>query len=113
MEENKNTQMLSQEDTSASEEPKTSSPYTRLTREEGRALIAECEAFGDRFMQYLTDNNLLPKPCPAPKVERPRQVLSEDAMRRGIEAIKGPRQTDDDMFVGDLPAEMPDRFLKR
>ena len=112
MEEKKIEPMPAQEDTSASEEPKTSSPYTRLTREEGRALIAECEAFGDRFMQYLTDNNLLPKPCPAPKVERPRQILSEEALRRGIQAMKDPGQREDEMYVGDMIA-VPNRFLKK
>lgn len=50
---------------------------------------------------------------PVPKREQPRRFLSEEALRRAIQALKGPKQTDDDMFVGDLPTEMPDRFLKK
>jgi hypothetical protein len=68
MYETKDTSILSQENTSASEEPKTSSPYTRRTQEEGRALVARNRAILVQIRQYMEDNNLLPTPCPAPKV---------------------------------------------
>lgn len=41
-------------------------------------------------------------------------ILSEDALRRAIQSLKGkPLPTDTEMFVGDLPKEMPDRFKKK
>ena len=69
MHENKDTLTISQENTSPSEEPNTSSPYIRRTREEGKALVARNRALLVQIRHYMEDNNLLPKPCPAPKVK--------------------------------------------
>ena len=52
-----------------SQESETSSGYPLLTREEGRALLEEAEAVAEKFMQYLKDHDMLPKKCPARKVE--------------------------------------------
>ena len=52
------------------QEDKPSSPYIRITREEGRAIIERNKAFAEEFMQYLKDHNMLPKKCPARKVEK-------------------------------------------
>ena len=68
MQENTATPMPSHVNSSASEEPKTSSGSTRLTREEARKMLAEYEEIGRKFVEYLEANNLLPKPCPAPKL---------------------------------------------
>lgn len=46
--------------------------------------------------------------------KKPEKILSEDALRKGIQAMKGKSpHTDTEMFMGDLPKEMPDRFKKK
>ena len=67
--ENMATPMPSHGSNSVSEEHKTSSENTRMTREEAREMLAEYEEIGRKFVEYLEANNLLPKPCPAPKVK--------------------------------------------
>ena len=67
--ENMATPMPSHESNSVSEERKTSSESTRMTREEARKMLAEYEEIGRKFVEYLEANNLLPKPCPAPKIK--------------------------------------------
>jgi hypothetical protein len=67
--ENMATPMPSPVSNSVSEEHKTSSGSTRMTREEAREMLVEYEAIGQKFMEYLKENNMLPKPCPAPKVK--------------------------------------------
>ena len=69
MQENMATQMPSPESNSVSAEPETSYENTRLTREEGRALIERNREFVRKFIQYMEENNLLPEPCPAPKIK--------------------------------------------
>lgn len=70
MQENMATPMPSHESSSASEEHKTSSESTRLTREEMKAIDRECREAAAKFMAYLKENNIqLFKPCPAPKVK--------------------------------------------
>ena len=68
MQENKATQIPSQEISSENEGCATPSPRTRLTREEGRAMIAEHEAAAERVMRRLEELNMLPKKCPARRV---------------------------------------------
>jgi len=65
--ENEATPMPSRENNSASVEPKISSEF--LSREEGRAMLAEYEEIANRFMAYMREHNLLLKPCPAPHPE--------------------------------------------
>ena len=57
--ENGATQTASQENTSANEGRKTSLPC--MTREEGRAMMAEYEEAANRVMEYMEENNLFPK----------------------------------------------------
>ena len=45
--------------------------------------------------------------------KKPEKILSEEALRKGIQSMKGKHlPTDTEMFLGDLPKEMPDRFKK-
>ena len=69
MQENTATPMPSHGSNSVSEEHKTSSGSTRMTREEMKAIDRECREAAAKFMSYLKENNIqLFKPCPAPKL---------------------------------------------
>ena len=69
MQENMATPMPSHESSLVSEEHKTSSENTKMTREEAREMLAEYEEIGKKFLAYITEHNMLPKPCPAAKVK--------------------------------------------
>jgi len=69
MQENMATQMPSPESNSVSAEPETSYENTRLTREEGRALIERNKEFARRVIAYMEEHGMLPEPCPAPKIK--------------------------------------------
>ena len=69
MEKNKMTDEELQKEGLNAAECKSSSPYTKRTREEGRKMIARYEEIGRLYMEYITEHNMLPKPCPARKWE--------------------------------------------
>ena len=74
MQESKAMQMPSQKNSLVNEERRTSSPYTKVTREEALAAIERNKAFAEEFMQYLKEHDMLPKKCPARKVaEQPKE----------------------------------------
>ena len=71
--------MPSRESNSVDEERKTSSESTRMTREEAREMLAKYEEIGRRFLEYLKENNMLPKPCPAPKIKNNAHQAPQNA----------------------------------